>query len=86
MKYYELNKEEEKVLKDFEGGRLVSAGDIDKKNKLYRRYAKGSLNKTRNINIRISEGDLQKLKVKAIKVGIPYQTLAASILHQSTSE
>lgn len=44
--------------------------------------AKATLDKIRNINIRLTEADLYGLKVKAIEEGIPYQTLAASILHK----
>jgi len=29
---------------------------------------------------------LQKLKAKAAREGIPYQTLAASLIHRSTAE
>lgn len=47
--------------------------------------AKNTLNKTRNINIRLTERDLNRLKAKAIEEGIPYQTLAASILHKTTA-
>ncbi|MGH7196114.1 MAG: hypothetical protein ACREGA_05070 [Candidatus Saccharimonadales bacterium] len=46
--------------------------------------ASSTLNKTRNINIRLAERDLQKLKARAVQEGIPYQTLAASILHKSS--
>jgi predicted DNA binding CopG/RHH family protein len=38
--------------------------------------------KTRNINIRINEHDLAKLKKKAEAEGIPYQTLISSVLHK----
>ena len=38
--------------------------------------------KARNINIRISEQDLVRLKKKAEDEGIPYQTMIASILHK----
>lgn len=48
--------------------------------------ARDTLNKTRNTNIRLSERDLYKLKAKAIEEGIPYQTLAFSILHKSTAK
>lgn len=41
---------------------------------------------TRNINIRLSERDLFKLKAKAIEEGLPYQTLASSILHKATAK
>ena len=44
--------------------------------------ARNTLNKTKNINIRLSEKDLHKLKVKAAEDGIPYQTLAGSVLHR----
>ena len=39
--------------------------------------------KAKTINIRVSELDLHRLKVKATKEGIPYQTLITSILHKS---
>ncbi len=38
--------------------------------------------KTKNINIRITEGDLAHLKRKAEEEGIPYQTLISSVLHK----
>lgn len=42
--------------------------------------------KTRNINIRISEQDLERLKLRAEEEGVPYQTLIASVLHKYVSE
>ena len=82
MKYFELTKEERKILNDFEKGDFVSVKDIGKEKKLYQKYAKNTLNKTRNINIRLSEKVLAKLKTKAAQEGIPYQTFASSILHR----
>jgi len=38
--------------------------------------------KTKNINIRISEPDLTRLKKKAEEEGMPYQTLISSVLHK----
>ena len=38
--------------------------------------------KTKNINIRISEYDLDRLRDKSVSEGLPYQTLIASILHK----
>lgn len=85
-KYYELDPEEEEILKAFEEGKLVRVKDFEKQKKLLEQAAKNTLNKTKNINIRLSERDLQKLKAKAVREGIPYQTLASSILHKSASE
>ena len=42
--------------------------------------------KTKNINIRISEYDLEKLREKSAKEGLPYQTLISSIIHKYVSD
>ena len=42
-------------------------------------------NKTRNINIRISAYDIEKVKQKSAEEGIPYQTLISSIIHKYIS-
>lgn len=86
MKYYVLDKEEQEILEAVEKGEFKSVPNLKKEKKRLQAIARNTLNKTRNINLRLSERDLQKLKVKAAEKGIPYQTLASSILHQSTSE
>lgn len=86
MKYFELDKEEKELLREFEAGEWKSIKNFAKAKKLYEAYARNTLNKTRNINIRLTERDLQKLKAKAAREGIPYQTLAASVIHRATSE
>ncbi|MDD4989908.1 MAG: hypothetical protein PHW31_01200 [Candidatus Pacebacteria bacterium] len=82
MKYFELDKNEQKVLGEFESGKLKSVKNVKKEAQKYRGYAKLTLNKPKNINIRISSRDLQKIKAKAIEKGMPYQTLVSSTLHQ----
>jgi predicted DNA binding CopG/RHH family protein len=82
MKYFELDKNEEKVVKDFEGGALKRVADLPRQKTVYQSVAKNTLNKTRHINVRLSERDLQKLKACAAEKGVPYQTLVTSILHQ----
>lgn len=82
MKYYELDKEEQKILDDVEAGKYVSVKNFAKVKKEVMLIARNSLNKNKNINIRLSERDLHKIKAKAIETGIPYQTLVSSILHQ----
>jgi len=39
-------------------------------------------NKTKNINIRISTYDIEKVKQRSAEEGIPYQTLISSIIHK----
>jgi len=42
-------------------------------------------NKTKNINIRISAYDIEKIKQKSAEEGLPYQTLISSIIHKYIS-
>ena len=81
MKYYPLSKDEEKLIDDFENDVFISTAEEEGKER-YTGYAKASASKTRNINIRLSERDLQKIKARAAEKGIPYQTLVTSVLHQ----
>lgn len=82
MKHVVLTDEEIKILEAVERGEFVSVRNLSQAKKDAQNAAINSLNKTKNINIRISEKDLQKLKVKAVETGIPYQTLVSSVLHQ----
>jgi predicted DNA binding CopG/RHH family protein len=82
MKYFELDQEEKEILKAYNGRKLKSVPNVKKEIARYQTYAKSALDKTKNINIRISESDLLKVKALAMKRGIPYQTLLASLVHQ----
>ncbi|MEI6237369.1 MAG: hypothetical protein WCP03_02095 [Candidatus Saccharibacteria bacterium] len=88
MNYYELEKEEklelEAIENAIESGEIKNVPSFKKRKKELQQMAKSTLNKTKNINIRLSERDLYRLKTKAIEEGIPYQTLVSSILHKST--
>lgn len=88
MTYYTLDENEQRELDEIEqaleAGTLKSATTPAERKRL-QAIAKNTLNKTRNINIRLSERDLYHLKAKAIEEGIPYQTLASSILHKATT-
>ena len=86
MEYFELNKNEEKIIKDFGEGKFKKVSGFGKEKARYKEYARDSLNKVKNINIRISRRDLQKIKAKAIEKGMPYQTLVSSVLHQYSDE
>ena len=82
MKYFILTKEEEELLESVEKGEFVPVKDAEQMKKNLVLAAKNTLNKTKNINIRLSEMDLHRIKVKAAEEGIPYQTLVSSIIHR----
>lgn len=86
MKTIILDKEEEQIIKDFEAGKYVRVKNFEQEKKRLQEIARNTLNKNKNINIRLSERDLHKLKSRAVREGIPYQTLAASVLHKFAAE
>lgn len=86
MKYYELDKEEQELLEAIEEGFTSFPRTPATKLEKYHAYARHTSSRSRNINIRLSERDLLKLKAKAVEKGIPYQTLVASILHQYNNQ
>ena len=84
-KLNKLDKEEREILKTFELGRLRRVRAIEKEKTRYQQSARYTLSKAKNINIRISERDLQNIKALAAEKGLPYQTFISALLHQYTS-
>ena len=46
------------------------------------RAARATIARNRHISIRLSERDLMLIRARALELGMPYQTLIGSILHQ----
>jgi predicted DNA binding CopG/RHH family protein len=82
MNYIVLDREEEKIETDFDGGKYKSIVGAKKAIGKYQKYAQVTMEKTWNINIRLSEKNLLKIKAKAAEQGLPYQTFVSSILHR----
>ena len=72
---------EAEVLGAFEKGRLRSVATKSELAK-FKAAARATAIKDRRVNIRLSSGDLSDIQVKALKEGVPYQTLIASVLHK----
>ena len=82
MKYYELDDYEKEILRGYEEGKFKSFPNLKQEIVRLKAYARAALDKTKNVNLRISESDLLKIKAQALQKGIPYQTLMASLIHQ----
>ena len=82
MKDYKLDKEEQELLDSIENDEWVSVDNLQLKIKEHQEIAKNTLKKDKRINIRLSSFDLEALKTNAVEMGLPYQTLVSSILHQ----
>ncbi|HEY4515108.1 MAG TPA: antitoxin [Candidatus Paceibacterota bacterium] len=81
-KNYKLDKEEKELLKALDKKWPKSVPNVKEEMEKARQAARNTLLRNKNINIRISEWDLHKLRTRAVEKGLPYQTLIASILHQ----
>ena len=81
-KDFKLDSEEQDILDSFNNGEWLSEGEnLDK----YVEAAKQTFAKTRRINLSVSEKDFRNIQVKAREQGIPYQTLASSVIHKYLS-
>ena len=77
-----LDPEEEQIEQDLEAGLFKPVPNMKKELKRIQQYARYTLSKAKNINVRITERDLLELKRIADLEGMPYQTLVGSILHK----
>lgn len=85
MKKVKLDKYEQAIEKSLASGEFKRVRNFPaEKNKLIK-AAENTLNKMRNINLRVSIRDLMKVKSRAEETGIPYQTLVRSLIRQYAS-
>ena len=85
MSELKLQPDELELLASYEQNEWQSARNVKEHKELYRAYARATFRKDKRVNIRISEKDLLDLQKRALREGIPYQTLIASVLHKYTS-
>ncbi len=74
--------EELELLDYIENENPKSIPNLEEEVENYRQIFRDHVNKRRQVSLRFLESDLHKVKTKAIKEGIPYQTLISSILHK----
>ena len=85
MSNLKLQKEELELLASYEAAGWKSVKKLKEEKEQYRIYARATFRKDKRVNIRISEKDLLDLQKRAIRQGIPYQTLLSSVLHRYAS-
>lgn len=79
IRYYE---EELEILQAIEAGQLKLVTGAEKRAKSHQAAAETTFKKDQRLNIRLSSRDLKNLQARAAEEGIPYQTLAASLVHK----
>lgn len=74
--------EELELLEAMENQPFISVPNLTQEITQLKASVKSKHTRRKSINLRLLEDDLQRIKTKAIKEGIPYQTLIGSILHK----
>ena len=82
MSDLKLEQNELELLASYEQEEWQSVKNIKEQAAQYRAYARATFRKDKRVNIRISEKDLLDLQRRALREGIPYQTLISSVLHK----
>ncbi len=77
-----LDREERGILEAFEKGQLKRSKKVAEQINQHKAIAEATFKKDARINIRLSSRDLRAIKSRALKEGIPYQTLVSSVLHK----
>ena len=77
-----LSAEERDILDRFERGDLRSAPGAEREVEVARQAARNTFNKTKRVNLRVTERDFKLAQLRAREEGIPYQTLLSSVIHK----
>lgn len=77
-----LDTEEKGILEAFETGKLKKSKNTKGQIEQHKAVAEATFKKDARINIRLSSKDLRSLQARALREGIPYQTLVSSVLHK----
>ena len=82
---HETSNDERTILARFERGELHSTPGAEREMELARQAARNTFNKTRRVNLRVTERDFNLAHSRAREEGIPYQTLLSSVIHKYLS-
>ena len=77
--------EERDILDRFQLGELRSARGAEREVEAARQAARNTFNKTKRVNLRVTERDFNLAHSRAREEGIPYQTLLSSVIHKYLS-
>ena len=81
MNDIKLDKDEKNIEKSISQYRKASSKKVAAVEKIIHKA-----NEKKNISLRVNSHDLEQLKLKAEKEGLPYQTLLSSIIHKFVTD
>jgi len=77
-----LDEEEKELIESVERGEWKRTDNFEEEKKKAESAAKATVAETERMNIFISKRDIDRLKIRALEEGIPYQTLVSNIIHK----
>ena len=77
-----LDEEEQALMESVERGEWKRTEHFEEEKKTAEAAAKATFAETERMHIRISKRDSDRLKIRALEEGIPYQALVSGIIHQ----
>ena len=80
-----MDAEEQDILDRFERVELLPSPHAADEIAAAREAARNTFNKTRRVNLRVTERDFLLAHSRAREEGVPYQTLLSSVIHKYLS-
>lgn len=77
-----MSEEERDILERFERDELASAANAEREIEAARLAARNTFNKTKRVNLRVTERDFKLAHSRGREEGIPYQTWLSSVIHK----
>ena len=77
-----LSADERDILDRFQRGEFRSTPGAEREIEAARQAARHTFNKTKRVNLRVTERDFNLAHSRAREEGIPYQTLLSSVIHK----
>ena len=82
------DEEERELIESIESGEWKTVPNFEAEKKRWQEVARYSIaqRNKKALNLRLGEGDIELIKSKAKRKGLPYQTLISSIIHQYATD
>ncbi|MDE0658350.1 MAG: antitoxin [Gammaproteobacteria bacterium] len=80
-----MDAEERDILARHERRELAARPDAEREIAAAREAARNTFNKTRRVNLLVTERDFDLAHARAREEGMPYQTLLSSVIHKYLS-
>ncbi|MBI5470633.1 antitoxin [Candidatus Kaiserbacteria bacterium] len=86
VRSYRLTKEERDIVKWITSGKAKSLPNLAQHKKHLAASARTQREKTTMVSIRVREHDLERLRARAEREGLPYQTAINALIHKYAQE